>query len=80
MTAKSKKDRLATILHTLKKAATGDYSQRLDFASKDDDLGLIADAVNKLLKKTEKKFSVSGQETAPLTDDARRYHHILDTI
>ncbi len=80
MTAKAKKDRLETILHALEKAATGDYSQRLDFASREDDLGLIADAVNKFLKKTEKKFSASRQTTADLTDDARRYHHILDTI
>ncbi len=80
MTAKSKKDRIETILHALKKAAAGDYSQRIDFASKDDDLGLIADAVNKLLKKTKKKLSVSGQVKAGLTDDARRYRDILDTI
>ncbi|MRR15521.1 MAG: PAS domain S-box protein [Deltaproteobacteria bacterium] len=80
MTAKSKKDRLESILHALKKAAAGDYSQRLDSASQDDDLGRIADAVNKLLKKTEKRLRASPPPTAGPTDEARRYRHILDTI
>ncbi|MEE9910621.1 MAG: PAS domain S-box protein [Deltaproteobacteria bacterium] len=80
MTAKLKKDRIEQILNSLKKAAAGDYSQKLDFASREDDLGLIADAVNKLLRKTEKKLSSSRQTAADLTDDARRYRHILDNI
>ena len=80
MKAKSKKDRIEAILHSLKKAAAGDYSQRIDFASKDDDLGLIADAVNKFLKQTGKKLSATRRATADLTDDARRYRNILDSI
>ena len=79
MTAKPKKDRVGEILDSLKKASAGDYSAKLDFASKDDELGLIADAVNKFLKKTEKKLSSAKPSSEPV-EDAGRYRHILDNI
>lgn len=81
MTAKPKKeptDRVEKILDSLKKASTGDYSGTLDFASKKDDLGLIAEAVNKFLKKTGKKLP--PQPPPAFTEETVRYRHILDNI
>jgi PAS domain S-box-containing protein len=80
MTSKRKADRVAKILDSLENAAAGDYSAKLDFASENDDLGLIAAAVNKLLQKTEKSLLSSLQTTPGLTEDAGRYRHILDNI
>jgi two-component system, cell cycle sensor histidine kinase and response regulator CckA len=79
MTSKRRTDYIGKILHSLKNAAAGDYSTKLDFASKDDELGLIADAVNTLLQKTGERLSAK-QTPADLTEDTRRYRHILDSI
>jgi len=80
MTEKSKKERIEQILTSLGRAASGDYSKRLDFSSQDDDLGRIAEAVNKLLKETEKEISAIRQAPMGLSADGRRYRHILDSI
>lgn len=68
MTSKPEKDRVEKILDSLKKAAAGNYSKKLDFASEDDDLGLIADAVNTLLQKTDERLSSVSQRSINLTE------------
>ncbi len=80
MTSKPKNDRIKYILDSLKKAADGDYSTKLDFASDNDDLGRIVEAVNALLQKTEERFSSFGKTPSDLLEDAHRYRHILDNI
>jgi two-component system cell cycle sensor histidine kinase/response regulator CckA len=72
MTSKPEKDRVEKILDSLKKAAAGNYSKKLDFASEDDDLGLIADAVNTLLQKTDERLSSVSQRSINLTETVGR--------
>lgn len=79
-TSKSRTARIEKILSALKNASSGDYSAKLDFASEDDELGLLADAVNKLMQKTRKRLLSSQKTEAVLAEDARRYRHILDNI
>ncbi len=80
MTSKPRENRVEKILDALKKAASGNYSAKLDFASQDDDLSVIADAINTLLQKTDQRVRATGQTSTDLTEDTRRYRHILDSI
>lgn len=77
---KSSQDRISKILKALKSASKGNYSKILDFASKENELGQIALAVNHLLKKTQAKLSESRQQASDQVKDAGRYRHILDNI
>ena len=49
MAGKSKKDRVNTMIDAVMKAAAGDYSIKLDVSGKNDELDLLADAINKML-------------------------------
>ncbi|MHB8139600.1 MAG: PAS domain S-box protein [Smithellaceae bacterium] len=80
MTPKIKTNQIKQILEALKKAADGDYSARLDFASKNDETGLIADAVNTMLKDAGQRIAGVNQELARLRKDSKRYRNILDSI
>ncbi len=78
MTAKLKEDRLEKILEALRNAASGDYSTKLEFASKDDGLGLVAEGVNKLLKRLG-KASAGRAPSAPVID-ILSYRDMLDSL
>ncbi len=81
MTQKDEKDRIGQILDVLSAAASkGHYEARLDFTSPDDPLGRVADAVNSLLEKTEKRITSLAQFVENQAADARRYRHIIDAI
>jgi PAS domain S-box-containing protein len=80
MTAGKKADRIRQILDALKKASDGDYSEKIDSASKTDDLGLIAEAINGLLSKTDKRISSMTQFISDLAADAGRYRNIIEGI
>ncbi len=80
MTVKKKADQIGQILDALKKAADGDYSENIGFASKKDDLGLIAEAINGLLAKTNKRIDSMTQFLSDLAADAGRYRNIIETI
>ncbi len=73
-------DRIQKIIDALSRATEGEYSARLDFASEDDDIGSLANAVNTLLEKTGKKISGIHTLSQNSALDAGRYHHILNTI
>ena len=80
MTAKKKKDRIGQILDALKKAADGDYSGKIDSASQTDDLDSIAEAINGLLSKTDKRIASLTQYISDLAADAGRYRNIIESI
>lgn len=80
MTAKNKKDRIGQILDALKKAADGDYSGKIDSASQTDDLDPIAEAINGLLSKTDKRIKSLTQYISDLAADAGRYRNIIESI
>ncbi|MBN2398476.1 MAG: PAS domain S-box protein, partial [Deltaproteobacteria bacterium] len=80
MASKREKDRIRETVEILSQAAKGDYSARLDFASKDDPVGSLAAAVNTLLDKTGKKISSISQSVEEPALDAGRYRNILDGI
>ena len=80
MISKFEKDRIRKIIDALSQAAEGDYSTRLDFASEDDVLGPVADAVNTLLEKAGTKISSMSQPVEDLSQDAGRYKRIIDSL
>src|SRR4030043_1252321 len=80
MTVKSKKDRIAAMIASLKRAATGDYSKIIDISGKHDELDSLADAINKMLKKTDKLLSGQKQTKAKLKTSEKRYKNILDSM
>jgi PAS domain S-box-containing protein len=80
MTPKIKSNQIKQILEALKKAADGDYSARLDVVSKDDETGLIAKAVNEMLKNADRTMAGINKELARLRKDSKRYRNILDSI
>ncbi len=80
MTLKSGKDRTSKIIDSLKSAAEGDYSKKLDFASDDSYLGKIARAVNTLLEITGEKHASPSQRPSESDENGRRYRHLLDNI
>ena len=80
MTPKIQTSQIKQILEALKKAAEGDYSARLDVVAIDDEAGLIADAVNEMLKIAGQRMSGIRQELASLRNDSKRYRNILDSI
>ncbi|MDD4357868.1 MAG: PAS domain S-box protein, partial [Smithellaceae bacterium] len=80
MTPIIKTSQTKQILEALKKAADGDYSARLDFASEDEDTGLIADAVNEMLKNAGQRMTGIHEELARLRKDSKRYRNILDSM
>src|SRR5512145_2052314 len=80
MTLKKHEDLTGQILDALKKAEVGDYSSIINFESKDDNLELIARAVNNILFKTEKRINAMEKFIEDLTADAGRYRNIIDSI
>ncbi len=80
MTLKKHEDLTGQILDALKKAEVGDYSSIINFESKNDNLGLIARAVNNILSKTEKRINAMEKFIEDLTADAGRYRNIIDSI
>ena len=80
MIPEPEKDRIDSILDAISKAAEGDYSIRLDFASPDDQMGRLADAVNRLLAKTDKRIASMSRFLGDLKGDAGRYRNIIDSI
>jgi len=80
MTLKKTDDLTGQILDALKNAETGDYSTLIDCASKNDNVSLIAQAVNKLLAKTNRRINAMEAFIEDLTADAGRYRNIIDSI
>ena len=80
MTLKKHEDLTGQILDALKKAEVGDYSSIINFESKNDNLELIARAVNNILSKTEKRINAMEKFIEDLTADAGRYRNIIDSI
>ena len=74
------KGRINQIIEALSRAAVGDFSTKLHFASEDDVLGPVADTVNTLLEKADTKISSMSRQVEYLSQDAGRYKHIIDTI
>jgi PAS domain S-box-containing protein len=80
MTVKSKKDRIAAMIASLKRAAAGDYSKIIDISGKHDELDSLADAINKVLKKTDKLLSGQKQTESKLKPSEKRYKNILKAL
>jgi PAS domain S-box-containing protein len=91
MTGKSKKDRINTMIDTVMKASAGDYSIKLDVSGKNDELDLLADAINKMLNPPKPPSGLNQIEQTQhitqrkLAEEAlrlseERYRRILDSI
>ncbi len=80
MAVKSKKDRIAAMIASLKRAAAGDYSKIIDISGKHDELDSLADAINNVLKKTDKLLSGQKQTKAKLKTSEKSYKNILDSM
>jgi two-component system, cell cycle sensor histidine kinase and response regulator CckA len=77
MAGKSKKDRINTMIDMVMKAAEGDYSIKLDVSEKNDELDLLADAINKILATPKHP---SGPNQIEQTQSEERYRGIIDSI
>jgi PAS domain-containing protein len=80
MTVKSKKDRIAAMIASLKRAAAGDYSKTIDIAGNHDELDSLAEAMNMMLKKTNKLLSGQRQTESKLKPSEKRYKNILKAL
>ena len=80
MTIKSKKDRIAAMIASLKRAAAGDYSKIIDISGKHDELDSLAEAMNMMLKKTNKLLSGQRQTESKLKPSEKRYKNILKAL
>jgi len=80
MLSEREKDHIHRISETLSQAAEGNTSVRLDVASEDNVFGPVANAVNRLLEKTDQELSSMRQSVKKLTLDARRYRNILHSL
>jgi PAS domain S-box-containing protein len=80
MAARSKKDRIGAIIDAVNQAAAGDYPLMLPVSSKNDEIDLLADAVNKMLKKTAQRITSQEQVEPGKNISENHFRNILDTI
>lgn len=80
MAVKSKKDRIAAMIASLKRAAAGDYSKTIDISGKHDELDSLAEAMNMMLKKTNKRLSGQRQTESKLKPSEKSYKNILKAL
>jgi two-component system, cell cycle sensor histidine kinase and response regulator CckA len=91
MAGKSKKDRIITMIDAVMKFVAGDYSIKLDVSGKNDELDLLAEAINKMpsplktpsgLNQVEQTQRMSQRKQAEegLCLSEERYRGILDSI
>ena len=80
MRAKAQTSQFEEILDALKKAASGDYSVKLNTTSENNELSQIALAVNDLLKSAHDRISKVLAAAENSAKNAERYRHILDNI
>ncbi|MBN1661988.1 MAG: PAS domain S-box protein [Deltaproteobacteria bacterium] len=80
MAVKSKKDRIGKMIETLRKSAEGDFFEKLDVSAKNDEIDLLADAVNKAVEKACRLTAAENHADIHERTGERRYKDILDTI
>ena len=80
MRAKAQTSQFEEILDALKKAASGDYSVKLNTTSENNELSQIALAVNDLLKSAHDRISKVLAAAENSAKNAERYRHILETL
>ncbi|MFO7568272.1 MAG: PAS domain S-box protein [Smithellaceae bacterium] len=81
MTKKDPTDPVSQILDILATAlAEGNYAARMDAASMDGPLGEVAQAINRLFDKTERRFGALSQFVENQAADARRYRNMIDAL
>lgn len=75
MSGKSKMNRLRRMTEALKKAAEGDYSVRIETCDKQDDIDLLADAINKMVGQTHERI-----EKVKRNEDATKFRYLHETM
>ena len=77
MAGKSKKERIRTMTDAVLRAATGDYSLRLELTDKNDEIDALADALNKMMNTIGCDFTKPKQAEETIRESEEKYRTIL---
>jgi two-component system, cell cycle sensor histidine kinase and response regulator CckA len=80
MTSKAEKDHIKRMIAVINKAASGDDSIALDVSPANDEMDLLASAINQLLKKAGKPVPTENRDNAGQDVTDERYRNILESM
>jgi len=80
MIEESHNNRIRKIVEAVRKAVEGDYSSHIKMSGVNDELDMIASAINQIIKKKSKPFQARNQTAAALKDRENKYHRLEANI
>src|SRR5208337_4077452 len=80
MAGKSKKERIRTMTDAVMRAATGDYSLRLELTDKNDEIDALAVALNKMMNTIGCDFTKRKQAEETIRESEKKYRTILESM